>query len=145
MGWPEATRELQAIHDRLARETGAAPVIVGMDKYNIASQVSFFGTRDYAAADQVPLKATTIEALSGNALMFAYWDPPEQLRGRTLVMVARRRDALATERLASLFRELDPAIHPLPLANSGHGGDGRRIDEYFYRIGYDYRPTQQDP
>ena len=75
MGWPEVTRELHAIHDRLARETGAAPVIVGMDKYNIASQVSFFGTREYAAAGQVPLKATTIEALSGNALMFSLLGP----------------------------------------------------------------------
>jgi dolichol-phosphate mannosyltransferase len=144
VGWPEATRELQAIHDRLARETGVAPVIVGMDKYNIASQVSFFAAREYAAAGQVPLKATTIEALSSDALMFTYWDPPEQFRGRTLVMVTRRREALATERLAPHFRELDAAIHPLPLVSSGHGGNGRRIADAFYRIGYEYRPPPRD-
>jgi dolichol-phosphate mannosyltransferase len=149
MGWPEAARQLRAVHDRLARETGDPPVIVGMDKYFIASELSFFGTPEYLAAGAAPraggpetarLKATAIAPLSGEALMFAYWDPPEQLRGRTLILVARKREELATERLAPHFRELDPAIHPLPLGNSGYGGDGRPIDEYAYRIGYGYRP-----
>ncbi len=116
-GWPEATRALQAVHDRLARETGAAPVVVGMDKYNIASQIAFLGAAGSAPEGQVPLKATTIRALSGSSLMFTFWDPPEQLRDRTLIMVAARREALATERLAPYFRELAPEIHPLPLSS----------------------------
>ena len=62
------------------------------------------------------------------------------MRGRTLILVARRREELATERLAPHFRALDPVIHALPLKNSGYGGDGRLIDEYAYRIGYGYRP-----
>jgi dolichol-phosphate mannosyltransferase len=149
IGWPEAARKLRVVHDQLARESGASPVIVGMDKYFIASQLSFFGTPEYLVADQAPgakgagtarLAVTTIASLSGEALMFARWDPPETLRGRTLVMVARRRGDLATERLAPHFRELDAAIHSLPLSNSGYGGDRRQIAEYFYRIGYDYRP-----
>ena len=142
VGWPAATRELRAVHDRLVRETGAAPVIVGMDKYNIASQVAFFGAEGFVPEGQVPLKATTIKALSGSPLMFTYWDPPEQLRDSTLVMVAPRREALATERLAAHFRELSPEIHALPLSSSGPGGSGRHIDDYFYRIGYGYRPVQ---
>jgi hypothetical protein len=76
--------------------------------------------------------------------MFTYWDPPGQLRGRTLVIVTHRREALATERLAPHFRELDAAIHPLPLVSSGHGGNGRRIADAFYRIGYEYRPAPRD-
>ena len=141
-GWPEATRALQAVHDRIARETGAAPVVVGMDKYNIASQIAFFGAEGSVPKGQAPLKATTIRALSGSSLMFSYWDPPEQLRDRTLVMVAPRREALASERLASHFRELAPEIHPLPLSSSGPAGSGRHIDDYFYRIGYGYSPMQ---
>jgi len=82
--------------------------------------------------------------------MFDYWDPPGQFRGRTLVMVARNREVLATDLLAPHFGELDATIHTLRLANTGPGGDGRRIADYFcdgrriadyfYRIGYDYRP-----
>jgi hypothetical protein len=77
--------------------------------------------------------------------MFAYWAPPEALRGRTLMLVARRREDLATARLAPHFRELEAAIHSLPLSNSGYGGDRRRVAEYFYRIGYDYRPPPLGP
>lgn len=149
IGWADAARHLGTIHDHLARETGASPVIVGMDRYFIASELSFFGTREYLVVGEAdrakggetaPLKVTTITPLSEGGLMFAYWDPPETLRDRTLIMVARRQEELATDRLAPYFRELDPTIHRLPLANSGYGGDRRPIDEYAYRIGYGYRP-----
>ena len=140
IGWQVATRELHRVHDRIAQGTGAAPVIVGMDKYNTASQIAFYGARPFALPGQAPLKATSIEAFTGNSLMFDYWDPPGQFRGRTLVMVARNREVLATDLLAPHFGELDATIHTLRLANTGPGGDGRRIADYFYRIGYDYRP-----
>lgn len=141
IGWPAATRELQTVHARIARETGAAPVIVGMDKYNIASQIAFHGARPFVLPGQEPLTATSIEAFIGNSLMFDYWDPPGKFRGRTLIMVTRYREALATDLLAPHFGELDATIHTLRLANAGPGGDGRRIADYFYRIGYDYRPV----
>ena len=141
IGWPVATRELQRVHDRIAQETGATPVIVGMDKYNTASQIAFYGARPFALPRQVPLKATAIEAFTGNSLMFNYWDPPGQFRGRTLIMVARNQQTLATDLLEPYFGELDATIHALRLANTGPGGDGRRIADYFYRIGYDYRPV----
>ena len=141
IGWPAATKELRTVHDRIARETGVSPVIVGMDKYNTASQIAFYGARPFVLPGQAPLQATSIEAFTGNSLMFNYWDPPGQFRGRTLVMVARNREYLATDRLAPHFGELDTTIHPLRLANTGPGGDGRRIADYFYRIGYDFRPA----
>ncbi len=141
IGWQVATRELQMVHARIARETGVAPVIVGMDKYNTASQIAFFGARPFALPGQEPLTATSIEAFTGNSLMFNFWDPPGKFRGRTLVMVARNREALATDLLAPHFGELDATIHTLRLANAGPGGDGRRIADYFYRIGHDYRPA----
>ncbi len=141
IGWPVATRELRVVHDRIVRETGTAPVIVGMDKYNTASQIAFYGARPFALPGQAPLQVTSIEAFTGNSLMFNYWDPPGQFRGRALVMVARNREALATDLLAPYFGELDATIHTLRLANAGPGGNGRRIADYFYRIGYDYRPA----
>jgi len=141
MGWPVAARELQMVHARIVRETGAAPVIVGMDKYNTASQIAFYGARPFVLPGQEPLTVTSIEAFTGNSLMFNYWDPPGKFRGRTLVMVARNREALATDLLAPHFGELDATIHTLRQANAGPGGDGRRIADYFYRIGYDYRPA----
>jgi dolichol-phosphate mannosyltransferase len=141
-GWPQATDALREVSDRIERETGAAPVVVGMDKYNIASQVSYFGARDVAATGRSPLRATTIRELSGSRLMFTFWDPPGQFRDSTLIMVAPRPEILATERLAPHFSHLDQEIHPLPLSASWPAGNGRPIDEYHYRIGYGYRPRE---
>ncbi len=140
IGWPSATRELQAVQTRLVRETGVAPVIVGMDKYNTASQIAFFGARPDASSGLAPMTVTSIEALTGNALMFTFWDPPGRFDGRTLVMVSRNREALETARLAPHFRELEADVHPLRLANTGPGGDGRHIADYYYRIGHGFRP-----
>jgi dolichol-phosphate mannosyltransferase len=141
-GWPEATVQLHGVQDRILRETGTAPVFVGMDKYNIASQMAFFGTRNFVGADQTPLTATSSAAFSRQSLMFGFWDPPERFRGRTLVMVAPSRKALGTERLAPRFRELEDEVYSLILANSGPGGDGQPIAEYFYRIGRGYLPLE---
>jgi hypothetical protein len=41
MGWQQATAELQAVQARLQQATGLAPVVVGLDKYNTASQIGF--------------------------------------------------------------------------------------------------------
>jgi dolichol-phosphate mannosyltransferase len=140
IGWPEATRELHAVGERITRETGAAPVIVGLDKYNIPSQVSFFATPGYLPADQAPLQATSLATFSGRSLMYGFWNPPEQFRGRTLILVAPRRETLSGDWMAPRFRTLDPQVHALPLASTGAGGNGQHITDYFYRIGYGYVP-----
>jgi dolichol-phosphate mannosyltransferase len=140
MGWQAATAELRTVQARLLRETGAAPVVVGLDKYNTASQIAFYGAPAFAPPGQAALKATSLETFNGNALMFSYWDPPASLAGRSLILVGRERADLATDRLAPNFTALEEAIHPLALGNTGPGGNGRKIDEYYYRVGHGFRP-----
>ena len=96
IGWSEAAHSSRGSTIGSAR-VRRSPVIVGMDKYFIASQLSFFGTRSASPrtrrrredAKAARLAVTTIASLSGGTLMFAYWDPPATLRGRTLILVAR--------------------------------------------------------
>ena len=54
--------------------------------------------------------------------------------------MARERADLATGRLAPNFTALDEAIHPLALGNTAPAGNQRRIDTYYYRIGYGFKP-----
>ena len=148
MGWPEAARQLSMVQREMARRTGALPVVVGMDSYQIASMLSFYGTPEYLAAgrsespDQVqPLRPTAMgELFGGEGLMFAYWYPPKQFGGRDLIMVARHSDELADDRVSAYFRNLDAAIHPLPLISTGYGGIHSVVDSYYYRVGFGYRP-----
>jgi dolichol-phosphate mannosyltransferase len=148
MGWATATQHLQEVHDRLAQTTGSAPIIVGMDRYFTAAQVSYHATRllsDQEAqrsAKQTPMRVTAKGVVfGGNALMFDYWDAPEQFAGCAFIMVASHKAALGSESLAAFFRAFDSEIHSLPLVHDGPGANGHLIDRYYYRIGYDYRPN----
>ena len=140
MGWQQATAELQAVQARLQQATGLAPVVAGLDKYNTASQIGFYGAAPFVAPGQAALQATSLETFNGNALMFTYWNPPASLAGRPMILVAREREDLADNKLGAHFTALDAAIHPLALGNSAPAGNQRRIDTYYYRIGYGFKP-----
>lgn len=145
VGWRTATEHIQEVHDRLAQATGRAPVIIGMDKYFTASQVSYHAARIFdRRARQTPMTVTAMGVVfDRDALMFNYWHAPEQFTGDTFIMVARRRAALESENLADYFGRLGPHIHSLPIINDVPGSDGRLLDHYYYRIGYDYRPDNR--
>jgi len=140
MGWQQAGAELQALQARVQRETGQTPVVVGLDKYNTASQIGFYGAPPFVPPGQPALKATSLAAFSGNALMYGFWDPPQSLAGRPMILVARERADLADERLAPHFGTLESEIRPLVLGNTGPGGNRRAIDTYYVRIGLGFKP-----
>jgi hypothetical protein len=77
--------------------------------------------------------------------MFAYWNPPASLRGRTLIMVALRPEELQKPTLAAHFARLDLEIRALPLVHSGYGGQPKSVDNVYYRIGYGYLPDVAGP
>ena len=140
MGWRQATAELQAVKTRVQRETGLEPVVVGLDKYNTAAQVAFYGAPPFAPPGQPALKATSLATFTDNALMFGFWNPPASLAGRPMILVARERADLPDHRLQGHFSALAPEIHPLVLGNTGAGGNRRPIDTYYYRVGYGFQP-----
>ena len=115
-------------------------MVVGLDKYNTASQIGFYGAAPFVAPGQAALQATSLETFNGNALMFTYWNPPASLAGRPMILVAREREDLADNKLGAHFTALDAAIHPLALGNTAPAGNQRRIDTYYYRIGYGFKP-----
>lgn len=149
LGWADAARHIQQVHDRLALAGGNAPIVVGMDKYFTASQLSYHANRLVSDAkgrrdgEQGPMKVTAKGAVfGGNGLMFKYWSAGQSFAGRSFIMVSRNAAALESENLAIYFRVLDAEIHPLPMVHDGPGANGQLIARYYYRIGYDYRPAK---
>jgi dolichol-phosphate mannosyltransferase len=152
LGWSSITPELASVRTQLQQEGGAAPFIVGMDAYQIASELAFYGRSPYVAPEaseattaiaSQPFDVTAIGGLfGGDGLMFTYWNPPARLGGRTLLMVARDRSTLERTSLPAFFTGMDPDIHALPLAYTGAGGERKVIDQVYYRIGYGYQPDR---
>ena len=155
LGWSAAARDLAAVGAEVERETGAVPVFVGMDAYQIASEISFYGTPQYLAAGVPPAADATApkslqvtadgKLFGGDGLMFAYWNPPAQLSGRNLIMVALRRKDLLEPALTAHFHELAPETHALPLIHVGYGLTPQPVDQVFYRIGFHYIPGAVAP
>ena len=139
VGWATAVEQIQGVHDRVMRETGRAPVVVGMYRYFAAAQLLFHAS---AGGNQPRMRITTKGVVfAGDGLNFEFWDDPQEFVGREFIMVARHKEDLASAGLARYFRQLHAEVHTIPMIHDGPGGDRGLIDQYYYRIGIDYQPV----
>jgi dolichol-phosphate mannosyltransferase len=129
VGWRDLGRQVGETAGEIAARDGVAPLIVGMDRYAIASELAFYGPRLKPAA------AVTSGAhlLGDTGLMYEQWFPPELQAGRTLLLVAWDPRELAGERIESRVERLEPVSEGALMR------DGKLIRHYFYRVAYGYR------
>jgi dolichol-phosphate mannosyltransferase len=126
-GWKDLQRQVAAVEDRVTAATGRAPLVVGMDRYNISSELAFYGYPDG------PRRTAGRHLFGEVGLMYRYWFPEEAQVGRNVVLVGRRGSQLGTDNVVSRFDSLG-AVVPIPVS-----WNGQILREYYYRIGYGYR------
>jgi dolichol-phosphate mannosyltransferase len=134
VGWRELARRVQRAAEEAGKPEGVEPLIVGMDRYAIASELSF-----YAPDRSEALRDTSSGHLFGQVgLMYERWFPPAAERGRMLFLVAwnpRDLDAPGLGAYAERFGRIEEG-----LLTRG----GRLIRPYYYRLAYGYRGPQAD-
>ncbi len=126
--WQEFGNKLKEIEARIETESGITPMLVGMDKYWIASEGSFY---DHPGV-HVPPEVGGSGLLGDNSLMWNYWVPPSAAIGQDLLMVSFNRDRLERSALKNHFARLDE-VHEADVT-IGH----RVVSKFFWRLGYDY-------
>jgi dolichol-phosphate mannosyltransferase len=129
VGWRDLTRHVLHAADDYRKETGRDALIVGMDRYAIASEVAFYGRRQLH---------TTVETMNsylfdGMSLMYGRWTPPESQQHRDLLLVAFSAGELQGQNIESHVKRLGP-IEDVVLMQ-----DGSVIRHYYYRMAYDYQ------
>lgn len=134
-----AARVEQAVK-RVEAKRGRAPVVIGMDKYRLASGLAFYRARTSVPADpgeaRQPAPETTGRHLFNlEALMYAFWQAPADLAGRDLLVVANAREELDNRLFAGRGKELG-RIRCLAIKK-----DGKAAGVYYYRLITGYRPT----
>jgi dolichol-phosphate mannosyltransferase len=129
VGWNDLSVRILEIAAAIRKETGADPVIVGMDRYAIASELAFYGAERTKTA--LPISSTHL--FGGNGLMFERWAPAETEQGRTLLLVAWDPADLDGEAIRSHAERLGP-VEVEVLTR-----DGRFVRRYYYRVAYDYQ------
>jgi len=136
IGWRDLGQQVNSIAKEIGRSTGAEPLIVGMDRYAIASEVAFYGSGNGAMAPE-----TSAAHLFGwTGLMYARWVPVELQAGRTLLLVTWKPEDLADSCVESRAERLGP------LKVGVLARDSTVIRLYYYRVLYGYRssPTCSD-
>jgi dolichol-phosphate mannosyltransferase len=129
VGWRELGRRIDRAAQSAGVETGQAPLVVGMDRYAIASELAF-----YAPDQAIGVARSSSGHLLGQVgLMYERWFPAADEKGRNLLLVAWNREDLTSPRVVSAVERLDP-IQEGVLTR----GDGI-IRRYYYRLAYGYR------
>jgi dolichol-phosphate mannosyltransferase len=129
VGWRQLGREVGEKAQAVARREGREPVIVGMDRYALASELAFYGP-DRAKS----VSRTSSGHLFGQVgLMYERWLAPEDARGRTLLLVAWSREELSGSEIDRSVERLDP------IEEGRLTRDGALIRPYFTRLAHGYR------
>jgi dolichol-phosphate mannosyltransferase len=125
--WEELSRQVEAVAAEVRARTGREPLVVGMNKYNLASELAF-----YAPSGGGARKTTTHNLFGRQGLMYDFWFPPEQQVGKSLVLVSKDPQALDAAELRPFVDQLEP-VRELRV---GANDTGTR---YFVRVAHGYR------
>jgi dolichol-phosphate mannosyltransferase len=127
-GWRELRAQVQRIEDRVVRETGRRPALIGLDKHNLASEMAYYDPRGDGHRDTASRNIVFDET----ALMYEFWFSPRDFVGRDLLLVACRREQIEDARLPPQAQRLGPVE---VLSTAG----GRR--ECYARVLYGFTPA----
>jgi len=84
VGWRDLSRRIAETTAAIRKETGGDPLIVGMDRYAIASELAFYGAERTKSA----VETSSAHLFGGIGLMYERWTPAELQEGRNLLLVA---------------------------------------------------------
>ncbi|MDE2304466.1 MAG: glycosyltransferase family 39 protein [Gammaproteobacteria bacterium] len=129
VGWRDLGRQVDRLSADYRAVHGRAPVVVGMDRYGIASELAFYGR---GRADRIA-DTTSAHLFGGPGLMYEMWVPAARQCGRDLLLVSfdpRSLDAPAVHAAAGTLG---------PVEHGSLTRDGRAIRGYYYRFLGGYR------
>jgi dolichol-phosphate mannosyltransferase len=104
VGWRDFAAQVDGIADSWRAAHRDRLLVIGMDRYAIASELAFY------SADQARAVADTSSAhlFGERGLMYEQWFPAANQTGRTLLLVAWDRNALEAEHVEDRFGRLEP-------------------------------------
>ena len=128
VGWRSLGEQVAAVDAEVRTQTGTEPLVVGMDRYAIASELAFYSPDRAHAVSQT----SSDHLFGGVGLMYERGSPAASQVGRTLVLVGYKPEDVSGRAVESRVQGLGPVREGV-LAR-----DGQFIRRYYYRIAYDY-------
>lgn len=127
IAWSEFGDQVSTISQRVETETGRTPILVAMDKYNVASELAF-----YAGGDSVGCGILGLPSL-----MYAYWYKAEDFHGSDIILLSFDRRALESPEVLRKFEATSTPEQRIVLKN------GQPAGVFYYRVGYGFMPPNE--
>ena len=130
VAWEEMGKEIDRILDDLEKTEGKEPLLIGIDRHFITSEVSFYR----GGTPKVMRTTRTERVYGGNGTMYEYWFPQRPAPGSVLMLVSFEKDRLQDARIRKHVEDLGP-IREQSVTKRGKPAGG-----FYYRIGRGYDP-----
>lgn len=127
--WRQLAVRVGQLERVLEIKTGSEPIIVGMDKYVISSQMSFYDRSDRDGARNT----AGPHLFGGRSLMWEYWLPRSEAIGRNLLLIGFDGKRLSDPFLEQHFEHMSDVVKETLQQ------DGRTVGSFHWRVGYRYR------
>lgn len=136
VAWREFGEHASRIEAEVREATGQRPLLVGLDKYFIASELAFYSP-DHKGFEQSA--GRSLFGPESESLMYGVWFPPDQQQGRNMILFSFNSADLEKQDVLEHFQ----SASPVKMASVTRSQNV--LGEYYYRIGYGYQPTAQLP
>jgi dolichol-phosphate mannosyltransferase len=127
--WRELADKVAKIRTTVAATNGSKPVLVGMDKNFISSELSFYGPLDSSGPDDIG----GAHLFGHPSLMWAVWFPKSAALGKDLLMIDFEPKRLTGSSVTRHFAKLGN------LSSESLENNGRVVGRFYWRVGYSYR------
>ena len=127
--WRILANSVETVERRVKLETGSKPVIVGMDKNFISSELSFYDSIDHDGSKNTG----GVHFFGSRSLMWAVWFPRSAAVGRDILMIDLNRKSLTFPSLPQYFDTVGDVFEETLTR------DGRVVGYFYWRVGYRYR------
>jgi dolichol-phosphate mannosyltransferase len=132
VGYRDLGEQIEQIENDIESASGMEPLVVGMDKYRIASLLAFYRP-GITPSSESTLKESVIKTVGchlfgGNSLMFQYWSPKTVNEDQIMILVSAKRSYLEGSNIHSRVREMGDIQKIVVRKN------GKPVGSYFYVV-----------
>ena len=129
VGWRNLSAHIAETANAYRKTSGADVLVVGMDRYAIASELAFYG----GAREPPGLETANSQLFGGMGLMYGQWMPLEAQEHRNLLLVGWTPGDLEDKFIEAHVGQLGPIEDDVLIR------DGILIRHYYHRLAFDYR------
>jgi len=133
VAWEQLGLDVRTIESEIEDQTGQKPLVVGMDKYNLASELAFYRRQEGEDTAGAVANTASRHLFGNDGLMYEIWSPPEKYRNRSLILVSFDPQMLSDDTIKGWVEHYGGIIER-PVEKLGVPA-GR----YYYRIAKSYR------